>query len=478
MTNITQNRHTKIVFTAGPACQDEDTLRQIILQGGDVCRINMAHVGPDWVKPFVQRLNKVGSALGKHIPIMMDIKGPEVRTGDLDSVWELQKDEIIHIVTDKSLLENRPSGIRAVTVNYPGIIHDIEIGKLILIDSGLIHLEVVGLEAQAIHCRVVIPGLLKSRRHVNLPGVKVRLPALTEKDKNDVLAGIDCGIHYYALSFVREACDIEALRAFLTQNGSPAKILAKIEDQSGVKNLEAIIKESDGVMVARGDLGVEWPFEELPMLQSRIVRACISQSKPVIVATHMLESMIQAPVPTRAEVSDIAQAIFQWADAIMLSGETSVGQYPVTCVEVMHKIACSTERFAELSRLPEVKLSTPRSKLMRSAMILAQELGGAPIVVFSSKGILPTILSSLRPSHCPAFVFTNDTRVYSEMQLLWGIEPFLIDFPQDPEIRWSNACAVLKANHRVAPQQWMVVVTYTLAEGKRYDSIQLRQMVE
>lgn len=468
------HQHTKIVFTAGPACESEEKLKAIILAGGHICRLNMAHTSHEWTKMIIKRIRKVCKELGKEVAILMDIKGPEVRTGDIEGAWDLQENDILHIVTDKALLDQ--TEVRAVTVNYPDIIKDVKVGNTILVDSGLIHLKIIDIQPQTIICQVLIPGVLKSRRHINLPGVKVNLPALTQKDKLDIQIGVEAGIPFFALSFVREAVDVDTFRHYLRELKATAKIISKIEDQCGLQNMEAIIKASDGIMVARGDLGVECPYEELPRIQTEMVQACIKHSKPVIVATHMLESMIGAPVPTRAEVNDIAKAVFEKADAIMLSGETSIGKYPVECVNVMNKVAKSTEKLPNLSPTPPIKLETDRSKLVRSAMILAQELGNAPIVVFTAQGYLPTVLSSLRPSHCPIFAFTNNTHTYHEMLLLWGVYPFVIDFPANPEERVQNAIGSLLQKNLVELGSPIVVVTYITIDHKRFDTIQIRHV--
>lgn len=459
----------------GPACEEEDIIKKLILEGAAVCRLNMAHADHDWTRKIIRRIRKVCEEIRIHIPIMMDIKGPEIRTGPIEGGWELEKGEIIHFVTNESLLNDQPEGVRSITVNYPDIVRDVKVGTTMLVDSGLIHLEVLEVTETLIRAKVLIPGELRSRRHINLPGVHVNLPALTEKDKKDILVGIEEDIVYFALSFVRQSSDIDELRDFLHERKSSAKIIAKIEDQSGVANLNSIIKASDGVMVARGDLGIEWPFDELPIIQTQIVDACIAQSKPVIVATHMLESMIQAPIPTRAEVSDIATAIYEKADAIMLSGETSVGKYPVECVQTMRRIANSIEKSSELGHKINIKLETHKAKMLRSAILLARELDNAPIMVFTTKGRLAYILSSLRPSLCPIYAFTNSHITHKQMKLLWGIDPFLIEFNKNPEDSIKLAFEKLLERSLITPDEWVVAITNAQSEHVTFDSIQIRK---
>lgn len=465
--------HTKIIFTAGPACEDETVLKGILEAGARICRLNMAHSSHEWVRGFLAKLAKVAQDIGQAVAVLMDIKGPEVRTGEVAEPIQLHKGDFLRIVTYKGSLKHADTTIPSVTVNYPDLIHDIQVGDTILVDSGLIHLKIIEIKDGAISCEALTPGVLKSRRHINLPGVHIKLPSLTEKDKVDIALGLEMGVSFFALSFVREAKDVHILRAHLESLGSSAKIISKIEDQCGLKNKDAIIQASDGVMVARGDLGVECPYEELPFIQSQIVQACIRYAKPVIVATHMLESMITAPIPTRAEVSDIAKAVFEAADAIMLSGETTIGQYPVDCVKVMAKVAYSTERMG-MVELPVVELDSNRKKLVRSATILAKDLGNVPLVVFSSHGHLPTLLSSLRPARSPIFAFTNNLKTYQEMLLLWGVYPFMIEFSDNPEQRLQNAMDLLIAKDLLALQTPIVVVTYINSNQKRYDTIQIR----
>ena len=319
-------RLTKIVFTLGPATHDESVLEKMIAAGVDVCRFNMAHADHPWTRTMIRRVRAVCHQMGRHIAILMDVKGPEIRTGDLPGgPVELVAGQLIDLLPQKGGAE---ADVLAVTVNYPDFGSDVPVGTLVLVDSGLIRLEVVSTAPDRVRCRVIVPAKLGNRRHINLPGVKVRLPALTAKDCADVILGVEEQVDFFALSFVREANDIEILRNLLTEQKSTARIIAKIEDQSGLKHLDEIIEAADAIMVARGDLGIEVPMEDLPLIQKRMIDSCIRCRKPVIVATHLLESMIVSPVPTRAEVSDIAGAVWSGTDAIMLSGETTTVKQP------------------------------------------------------------------------------------------------------------------------------------------------------
>jgi pyruvate kinase len=323
----------------------------------------------------------------------------------------------------------------------------------------------------------VIPGKLGSRRHINLPGVEVNLPSLTEKDDKDVRAGVAAGIDFVALSFARKSQDVVALQQLLEGLGSKARIIAKIEDQSGLRNLTSIIKAADAVMVARGDLGIEIDYHTLPLVQTRIVEACLSEGRPVIIATHLLESMINAPMPTRAEISDVSTAVRERADAVMLSGETTTGLYPLECVKVMTNIVQSIEP-AEKRRFNEViELHEPKAKMLRAAALLAQELGNSGVVVFTRSGFLAYTLAALRAVGVPIYAFTDDEALFRQLLLPRGVEPFLMPFSDDPEDTVQQALGYLKRQQWCKEGTWLVVITNALAHDKIIDTLQLRQIV-
>jgi len=464
-------RLTKIVFTLGPATESEAMLEQLILAGVDVCRLNMAHADHAWVRTMIRRVRAVCERTGRHIALLMDVKGPEIRTGDLPASVELAAGQRIDLLPQPGAAED---GVLAVTVNYPGLGRDLRTGATVLVDSGLIRLEVLETSAARVRCRVVVPARLGNRRHLNLPGAKVRLPALTAKDRGDVAVGVEEQVDFFALSFVREADDIDILRRLLSDLKSEARIVAKIEDQSGLENLDEIVLATDAVMVARGDLGIEVPMEELPLIQKRTVETCIRLRKPVIVATHLLESMITSPVPTRAEVSDIASAVWETADAVMLSGETTTGRYPLECVQFMKRVAGRVEGSATKGYNATLPLKTHKDRLLRSAVTLAQEVGDAGIVVFTRSGMLPQTLAALRAWRCPIYAFTDVAQVFRHLLLVWGVEPFLMDFSAEPERTIQDAFAYLLRRGWVRRGDWMVVVTNVLAGEKIVDTIQLR----
>jgi pyruvate kinase len=464
-------RHTKIIATIGPATESPEKLGKLILAGLDVMRLNMAHGTDDWVTSVVKRIRKASVEVRRHVAVMMDVKGPEIRTGVVAEPIELKSGELFELYTT-----GPRNGVRGIDVNYPGLPQDVNVGATVLLDSGLIRMEVVEKDETSIRCRVTTPGRLGSRRHINLPGVDVNLPSLTEKDGRDIRVGVEAGCDFFALSFVRRADDILVLRALLDHLGSKARIIAKIEDQGGLRNLADIIKVADAVMVARGDLGIEIAYHTLALVQTRIVDLCLNHGKPVIIATQLLESMISAPMPTRAEISDISTAVRERADAVMLSGETTTGMYPLECVEVIKNIVKTIEP-TEVRRMNEViELKEPKAKMLRSAAVLAQELENSGIVVFTRSGFLAYTLAALRTVGVPIYAFTDDEALFRQLLLPWGVEPFLMPFSDDPEKTILDALAYLKLREWCTTGTWLVVITNALAHDKVIDTLQLREV--
>lgn len=469
-----KHRHTKIIFTIGPATEPEKVLESLLLQRVDICRLNMAHATHEWTKGVIQKIRIACEKTGHHIGIMMDVKGPEIRTGEVEAPLELEENDLLDLYTNASVMPSKE--VKGVSVNYPDLINDVREGNTILIDNGLIHVLVVEILKDTIRTKVITPGKLSSKRHINLPGIKVNLPALTEKDLSDIALGTSEGIGFFALSFVREADDIKKLRTVLKQNKSSAKIIAKIEDHSGINNIDEIISESDGIMIARGDLGIECPYQDIPIIQKNFINKCIQKRKPVIVATHMLESMINAPVPTRAEVSDVFTAIVEQADAIMLSGETTTGKYPLKCVDVMKKIAHKVEEATPLSHNSDLHLASHKDKMLRSAVVLAQELDNTGIIVFTKTGGSAQKISSLRPSRCPLYAMTDDFLVSKQLRLLWGIEPFYLEFSEDRNKTIEKAMRLLKEKKLIQKGDYIIVLTNIQVSGTVVDTIQLRKV--
>lgn len=448
-------------------------LAKLITAGVDILRLNMAHATHKWVDDAMWHIREASTEVDRHVGVMMDVKGPEIRTGKVEQAIEVKIGDAFEIYIESA----QPTGdVPAVSTNYPGLPADLEIGATVLIDSGLIRMSVVSKDAERVRLEVLTPGTIGSKRHINLPGVFVNLPCLTEKDKNDLRAGVKAGIDFVALSFVRQASDIRTLRSFLDELKSPAKIIAKIEDQAGVRNMEEIVAEADGIMVARGDLGIEIDYHRLPLVQTEMVEACRTAGKPVIIATHLLETMISSPMPTRAEISDISNAVREQADAVMLSGETTVGAYPLESVKVMENIIHSIEPSVSSALNRSLKLHEPKAKMLRSAALLAQDIEYSAIVVFTRSGFLAYTLGALRARGVPIFAFTDIESIFRQLLLPWGVEPFLVDFYDDPEETIHNALKILSDRKWVKPGSMMVVITNALARGETIDTLQLRKI--
>ncbi len=463
-------RQTKIICTLGPASSTEETIRDLIQAGAETFRLNMSHASHDWVREVFSRVRRTAAALDRHIAILLDTQGPEIRTGDLSSNLTLKPGDIL----DFTVRGYKSVEVCSVDVNYEGLVDDISAGDIVLVDNGVIRLEVLSKDSNKIRCRVLTPGILKSRRHINLPGVRVNLPALTEKDKADITLGADLGVDFVALSFCREPADVITLREFLGSLDCPARIISKIEDQLAVKNLEGIIRESDAIMIARGDLGVECPMEELPIIQRRLIKRCIRIGKPVIVATHLLESMIENPIPTRAEITDVANAVFEQADAIMLSGETAAGRYPVECVRVMDRVARRIERSGGAGYAAEAHVDQVSKKTVRAAIVLANSLTNARILVFTRRGYIAACTSNLRAERAPTFAFSPEPGVCRFLALHWGIVPVALPFDKNPALTVEMAERALRDRNLVEKGDNLVVISDVLAAGGVYDSIQLR----
>ena len=469
-------RQTKIIATIGPATESDQMLESLISEGVDVMRLNMAHASHDWIRDISKRIRKIGKKLNRDPAILMDVKGPEIRTGYLQSAINLIRGDLIDLVFSAQPEPPKNGKIWQIEVNYDKLHEHLSPGNNVLLDNGLIPLLVVEISAEKVRCRVLQDAELKSRRHVNLPGIETDLPSITEKDRLDTLVGIECEHDFFALSFTRNADAIDLFKSFLKDHKSAAHVIAKIEDQQGVSNLEEIVTAADGLMIARGDLGIECPFEELPIIQRKSVGICLAKGKPVIVATHLLESMIESPVPTRAEISDVANAINEEADCVMLSGETTTGLYPVECVRMLKRISSRIEKELPPVLSESLRLFRPKAKMLRSAALLALRMGNTAVLVFTRSGDLAAKLGALRPNGAPLFAFTDIPGLHRRLRLIWGIEPFLMDFSEDPELTIQAAIKRLKEEGSVESGDQIVTVTNVLADGKVVESIQLREV--
>jgi pyruvate kinase len=466
-------RKTKIIATLGPATESPETLRALIEAGVDCFRLNMSHASHESVRALVPRIRAVARDMGKIVGVLMDTQGPAIRTGELPTKLNLKPGDIFEFTVRGEKSEEAYS----VDVNYDGLVEDINVGDIVLVDNGVIHMRVLSKSGNKLRCQVLTEGVMGSRRHINLPGVKVNLPPLTEKDLADVALGAELGVDFVALSFCREPSDVDLLRRVLGEHGSTARIVAKIEDQLAVKNINGIIATADVIMVARGDLGIECPMEELPIIQRRIVKACHERGRTVIVATHMLESMITNPVPTRAEVTDVANAVFEQADAIMLSGETSTGKYPVRCVEAFDTIALRIERSGGLGYAEGAILENDREKTVRSAVVLANSLpDSTKIVIFTRRGTMASYVAGQRPRQALIFAFAPTWELCRKLVLHRAVVPIYLPFETTPERTIGSAENYLTENRLVRSGDHLVVVSDIFAGEDRFDSIQLRKV--
>lgn len=468
-------RRTKIIATLGPATEGEEMLVKLMEAGVDVVRLNMAHASHQWTRDVIRRIRAASKKCEREVAIMMDIKGPEIRTGDVVSPIELKAGEVFDFSVKPQVDVERAEEVRSVDVNYRNLVNDIHVGDTVLVDNGLIRLEVLEKNDTRIRCRVLTSGELKSRRHINLPGVRVNLPSFTDKDRGDTLVGIEEGIDFVALSFVREASDIHDLRTFLKTQGSNARIVAKIEDQSAIDHLDEIIRATDVLMVARGDLGIEIPLQELPVVQRRAVSTCLAIGRPVIIATHMLESMIGQPMPTRAEITDVANAVYEQADCVMLSGETTVGKYPLECVAVLDSISRRIEREMANEVDEPAVFFAERMKLLRSAVVMANELPNSALLCFTRRGITAAGLAAHRPASAPILAVTDSIDTLRHLKMVRSVEPYLLQPFGDPERTLERSVAMLRECGRLKTGDKIVIISDVMTNANvRIDSIQLR----
>lgn len=460
-------RRTKIIATIGPATWDPATLEELILAGMNIARLNMSHANADQARESVKHIREISARLKKQVGILMDLQGPAIRTGDLQTALDLKPGEKIALTVRGEVSEE----LHSVDVNYDNLVEDIAVGDVVLVDNGNIQLKVLGKKRNQLTCEVLTQGTLGSRRHINLPGVRVNLPALTDKDIADVDLGIELGVDFIAMSFCREADDVLRLKAILDYRKAHQKVIAKLEDQEAIRNLREIIGEADGIMVARGDLGIECPYEELPIIQRRIVKDCLLRGKPVIVATHMLESMIDNPSPTRAEITDVSNAVFEQADAIMLSGETSVGQYPLKCIEIMDRIARRVERSGGANYADHAVMDSLAARIVKSATVMCEEVRAAALIVFTRTGNMARNAAWLRPDHTPIYAFTNTPTLLNQLTLNWGITPYLLTFNDDPARNFTAAMIRLKDEGKIKRGDHVVAVTEVNIGDRLIDTI-------
>ncbi|CAO2837965.1 unnamed protein product [Amaranthus hypochondriacus] len=450
-------RKTKIVCTIGPSTSTREMIWKLAEEGMNVARLNMSHGDHASHLKTIELVREYNAQFDdKVISIMLDTKGPEVRSGDVPRPILLKEGHEFSFTIQRGV-----STHDTVSVNYDDFVNDVEVGDMLLVDGGMMSLVVKSKTKDTVKCEVIDGGELKSRRHLNVRGKSANLPSITDKDWEDIKFGVDNQVDFYAVSFVKDAKVVHELKNYLKSCNADIHVIVKIESADSIPNLHSIILASDGAMVARGDLGAELPIEDVPILQEEIIKRCHSMHKPVIVATNMLESMIDHPTPTRAEVSDIAIAVREGSDAIMLSGETAHGKYPLKAVKVMHSVALRTESSLKPTNdSPPVPSSVYKSHMgvmfAFHATTMANTLG-TPVIVFTRSGSMAILLSHFRPSST-IFAFTNEQRVKQRLTLYHGVMPIYMDFSDDAEETFSRALHLLMSKALLKEGQHVTLV--------------------
>lgn len=463
---------TKIVATVGPASSAKEMLRTLILEGVDVFRLNFSHGQHEQHLKVIHNVRELNQELGTSVALLQDLQGPKIRVNTVREGVELAQGATIIITTEE--LEGTAE---KVSTSYKELPNDVKIGDAILIDDGKIQLTVKAVKGQEVHCEVKYGGPLKSRKGINLPFTKVTAPSLTEKDKEDLMFGLENKVDWVALSFVRKASDIESLRKIIAEKNPDTRIVAKIEKPEALENLESIIEATDAVMVARGDLGVEIWMEEVPMVQKRIVQLCNKLSKPVIVATQMMESMIENPRPTRAETNDVANAVIDGADALMLSAETAAGKYPVEVIQSMVKTISSVEKQADIFyRFRPVDPSSPifmHDSLILAACKLAKEVNARAIVGLTQSGYTAFKSSSHRPD-ANIFVFTSNKAILNTLNLVWATKAYYYNKVTSTDETITDVEAILKRDgHLKSGDVFISLTSMPIQEKSRTNMMKL-----
>ncbi len=454
-------RRTKIVATLGPACDDDQTLRRMIQAGMDVARVNFSHGSYDEHAKRIARVRAQAEAVGKPVAILQDLQGPKIRTGTLTNHEPVLLEDGAPFTITTTPGEGT---MERVFTNYAALIGDVQPGDSVLLSDGNIELLVKNVTNTDVQTQVVHGGLLKEKQGINLPNSAVSVDAITPKDREDLVFGLSQDVDFVAMSFVRRAADVQQLKDIITAAGKRVPVVAKIEKRQALEDIEAILNATDAAMVARGDLGVEMRPEDVPLAQKNIIRAAAEHDAVVITATQMLESMIHNPRPTRAEASDVANAIFDGTDAVMLSGETAIGEFPVQAIEMMHRIAVTTEaspRYREyienLHRTSITQRGTNSAlAISHAAVAIADTLDVAAVVAFTQSGYTARLVSKDRPQ-VPILAFTPDTETAERMALYWGVTPLLsppMDRLDDLTDYMQRACLL---NGIVQPGQLVVM---------------------
>lgn len=458
-------RRAKIICTIGPASQSPEILEQLIQEGMNVARLNMSHGSRAIHHRTVTTLRTLASRHGSPLAILLDLQGPRIRVGELAQPIEILPGQTVRLVHGGAEPEHAPlsgTGDIVIPIGYEALTHDLHPGARVLIDDGLIQLLVERVDREGVFCRVVTGGKVMAHKGVNFPGIHLRVSTITDKDEQDVQFGLAHDVDYIALSFVRSAHDIQALRSLMLSQGKTVPIIAKIERPEAVENLDDILEQSDGVMVARGDLAIEMSPEDVPVLQKQIIRTANRRRRLVITATQMLESMTGHPTPTRAEATDVANAVFDGTDALMLSAETSIGRYPVDVLKVMDRIVRRAES-AELTRLPQdgQDLSSAGSipeAVCTAGIAAARAVKAKAIIAMTERGVTAQLVAAARPP-MPVIALTPFESVRRRLAMVWGVVPYLLHPIANTDERIAAAVELVKSAEGIQAGDDLVVLT-------------------
>ena len=461
-------RKTKIVCTLGPATDQEGILESLAIEGMDVARFNFSHGSHEEQKERLERLKEIRTRLDKPIAALLDTKGPEIRLKNfVKGKIELQEGQDFFLTSED--VDGTEEG---ASVTYEDLYKDVKLHDSILIDDGLVGLKVVGIEGKTVHCEVINGGEISNHKGINLPGVKINMPFISQKDREDILFGIQEDFDFIAASFTRTAADVEAIRTILNENGGKEiSIIAKIENQQGVDNIDSIIEAADGIMIARGDMGVEIPLEEVPVIQKAVIRKVYNAGKQVITATQMLDSMMKNPRPTRAETTDVANAIYEGTSAIMLSGETAAGRYPVEALQTMVRIAERTEADISYNKRFSIGSKDKGEKpdmttaISHATCMTAIDMEARAIITVSQSGRTAQMISKYRPG-CLIVGCSPEEKTCRKLNMSWGIAPLLINEEYSMEVLFVRAIEAAE-KHGFVNKGDVVVLTAGVPLGKR-----------
>jgi pyruvate kinase len=474
---ITSRNNTKVVATVGPASRDYESLLQLVNAGVDIFRLNFSHGTHQDHQEVIQHITAINEACNTHVGILADLQGPKLRVGIIkDEPLMLENDDVITFVNEEC------EGTKErIYMSYMQLAQDVHEGEVVLVDDGKIRLQVVETNKKGlVRLKVLHGGPLKSRKGVNLPDTNVSLPALTEKDLKDLEFMLTQPINWIALSFVRSPKDLKQLQARINAKGHPAKIIAKIEKPEAVQRIDKIIKYSNGIMIARGDLGIEMPIEQLPLIQKNIIRKCLQWARPVIVATQMMESMIENPTPSRPEVTDVANAVLDGADAVMLSGETAMGNFPVKVVETMNKIINIVENddtYKVRIPNPTIKASTYHSDVICfSAVEVAKEIKAKAIIGMTVSGYTAFKVSSQRPKR-KIYIFSDRMYMLATLNLVWGVEGHYYDRFTTTDDTIHDVVEILKKEGRLESGDCVInIASMPLHARKRTNMLKITEV--